>query len=230
MLNFLTRSETEDESEGSHFHIKSMKTSRSFGKPNRVLSFLRFASGLTLISAAVAMAFVAVKSPSPSLAGKSLDRQQAMLKLEQDRIQWLKNKMTAPGAEREGGPFAAAEQDYANRAFPAAYVPFKLTLNAHAAFKKVQTRSNANSNNGIWTLIGPSTTNFPDVLTFSGAPLQTPVVSRRWRSIRTVVIPLAGFGWQPQAAAFGALVMRFPPADQAGHSSQAVSRRMRLER
>ena len=169
MLKCLPRS-TADESEGSHFHIKSMKTSRSFGQPNRVLSFLRFGSGLTLISAAVAMAFVAVKNPSPSLAGKSLDRQQALLKLEQDRIQWLKNKLAAPGAEREGGPFAAAEQDYANRAFPAAYVPFKLTLNAHAAFKKVQTRSNANSNNGIWTLIGPSTTNFPDVLTFSGAP------------------------------------------------------------
>jgi len=147
-----------------------MKNSRSFSRPNRVLSFLRFASGVTLISAAAAMAFVAVKNPSPSLAGKSLDRQQAMLKLQQDRIQWLKNKLAAPGAEREGGPFAAAEQDYANRAFPAAYVPFKLTLNAHAAFKNVKTRSNANSNIGIWTLIGPSTTNFPDVLTFSGAP------------------------------------------------------------
>jgi hypothetical protein len=147
-----------------------MKTSRGFTQPNRILSFLRFAIGLTLISAAVAMAFVAVKNPSPSLAGKSLDQQQAMLKLRQDRIQWLKNKLAAPGAEREGGPFAAAEQDYANRAFPAAYVPFNLTLKARAAFKNVQTRSNANSNIGIWSLIGPSTTNFPDVLTFSGAP------------------------------------------------------------
>jgi hypothetical protein len=147
-----------------------MKNSRGFTQPNRILSFLRFGSGLILISAAVAMAFVAVKNPSPSLAGKSLDRQQAMLKLQQDRIQWLKNKLAAPGAEREGGPFAAAEQDYANRAFPAAYVPFNLTLKARGAFKNVQTRSNANSNIGIWTLIGPSTTNFPDVLTFSGAP------------------------------------------------------------
>jgi len=147
-----------------------MKTSRGFTQPNRILSFLRFASGLTLISAAAAMAFVAVKNPSPSLAGKSLDRQQAMLKLQQDRIQWLKNKLAAPGAEREGGPFAAAEQDYANRAFPAAYVPFNLTLKARGAFKNVQTRSSASSNIGSWSLIGPSTTNFPDVLTFSGAP------------------------------------------------------------
>src|SRR5437868_3475075 len=147
-----------------------MKNSRRSTQLKRILAFLRFASGLTLISAAAAMSLVAVKHPSPSLAGKSLDHQQAVLKLQQDRVQWLKNKLAAPGAEREGGPFAAAEQEYANRAFPAAFVPFKLTLNAHAAFRNVKTRSNANSNIGTWTLIGPSTTNFPDVLTFSGAP------------------------------------------------------------
>ena len=43
--------------------MKSMKTSRGFSQPNRILSFLRFGSGLILISAAAAMAFVAVKSP-----------------------------------------------------------------------------------------------------------------------------------------------------------------------
>jgi hypothetical protein len=81
----------------------------------------------------------------------------------------------SPGLEKEGGPTAAAEQDYANRAYPAAYVPFSTTLNARAAFQRVQARTAAAgaSNNGIWNLIGPSTTNFPDVLTFSGAPYVT---------------------------------------------------------
>ena len=90
-----------------------------------------------------------------------------------DRAQWLKNKLALPGAEREGGPTAAAEEEYANRAYPAAYVPFKLTLNARAAFKTLQTRSNSNSNIGTWNLIGPSTANFPGVLTFSGADYVT---------------------------------------------------------
>jgi hypothetical protein len=83
----------------------------------------------------------------------------------------------SPGAEKDAGPSAtaAAEQDYANRAYPAAYVPFSATLNARAAFQKVQTRTAAAgaSNIGIWNLIGPSTTNFPDVLTFSGASYVT---------------------------------------------------------
>src|ERR1041384_5294888 len=105
-----------------------MEKSNSSTRSNAVVSYCRFLFGLTFISAAVAMAVVAVKDPSPSLVGKSQDRQQAMIKLQQERIQWLRNKLALPGAEREGGPFAAAEQDYANRAYPAAYVPFKLTL------------------------------------------------------------------------------------------------------
>ena len=43
-----------------------MKTSRRFTQPNRILSFLRFGSGLTLISAAAAMALVAIKPSSSS--------------------------------------------------------------------------------------------------------------------------------------------------------------------
>src|SRR5437588_1084323 len=143
-----------------------MKTAHWF---NRLLSQLRIGSGVTLISAATAMAFVAVKPSGPLLVAQS-GNQNSINKLTQNRVALFRNKLALPGAEREGGPTAAAEQDYANRAYPAAYVPFKLTLNAQKAFQTVQARSNPNSNIGIWTLIGPSTTNFPDVLTFSGAP------------------------------------------------------------
>ena len=74
MLKFLTGPKTEDESEfiQSLFHIKSMKTSRGFTQPNRILSFppLRKRE-LTLISAAAAMAFVAANTSGPLLSGKS---------------------------------------------------------------------------------------------------------------------------------------------------------------
>ena len=75
MLKFLTDLETEDDSERSHFHIKSMKISRRFTQLNRVLSFLRFGSGVTLISAAAAMAFVATTDHIPTTGnGSASDR------------------------------------------------------------------------------------------------------------------------------------------------------------
>src|SRR6266480_4470294 len=142
-----------------------MKTPRWFIR-NRFVSHLRIAGVVTLLSAAAAMAFVAVK-PSGPLWAKS-DNKNAINRFSQNRAQFLRNKLALPGAEREGGPTAAAEQAYANHAYPAAYVPLAATLNARSAFRTVQARGN--SNIGVWNLIGPSTTNFPDVLTFSGAP------------------------------------------------------------
>ncbi|PYL68410.1 MAG: hypothetical protein DMF20_00875, partial [Verrucomicrobia bacterium] len=118
------------------------------------------------MSAAAAMAFVAVKPSGPQWV-KS-DNKDPINKFSQNRGQFFRNKLALPGAEREGGPTAAAEQAYANRAYPAAYVPVAATLNARAAFRRAQARGNMNI--GGWNLIGPSTTNFPDVLTFSGAP------------------------------------------------------------
>lgn len=136
---------------------------------NRFVSHLRMAGVVTLMSAAAAMAFVAVQ-PSGPLWAKS-DNKNTIHKFSQDRARFFRNKLALPGPEREAGPTAAAEQDYANHAYPAAYVPFAATLNARTAFRTAQARGNGNT--GVWNLIGPSTTNFPDVLTFSGAPYIT---------------------------------------------------------
>src|SRR5205807_6666221 len=75
----------------------------------------------------------------------------------------------------ERGPMAAAEEEYANRAYPAAYVPFELTRTAQRAWADAQTlaRGRAPNTVGQWTLVGPSSANDPDVLTFSGAPYTT---------------------------------------------------------
>ena len=80
-----------------------------------------------------------------------------------------------PGPEREGGPTAGAQEAYATRAYPAAYVPFTLTRNAHRAWTNVMARAPGRGVNALggWTLAGPSTANFPDVLTFSGASYTT---------------------------------------------------------
>jgi hypothetical protein len=117
------------------------------------------------------MAFVAVNPSGPFLWGKS-DGKNAMNKFGQNRAASFRNKLAVPGPEREGGPTAAAEQEYANRAYPAAYVPFALTSNAQQAWKNIKSQRNRNTV-GTWTLTGPSTANFPDVLTFSGAAYTT---------------------------------------------------------
>src|SRR5437016_3230694 len=148
-----------------------MKAPHSFTR-NRLISHLRIAGVVTLMSAAAATALVAVK-PSGPLWAKS-DNKDAINKFSQDRAAFLRNKLALPGPEREGGPRAAAEQAYAIRAAGAAYVPFTLTRNAQRAWSNVKARaSHAAGAGGAWTLAGPSTANDPDVLTFSGAGYTT---------------------------------------------------------
>src|SRR5215468_7590200 len=144
---------------------------------NRLFSFIRFTIAGMLLSAAVAMAFVAVKPSVPFLLGKS-EKKPDVDKLIQLRAQYLRNKLALPGAEREGGPTAAAEAAYEIRAAGGAYVPFTLTRNAHHAWTNIKARAagralGAPGAGGTWTLAGPSSENFPDVLTFSGASYTT---------------------------------------------------------
>src|SRR5882724_10258261 len=104
-----------------------MKTPRWF-TGNRFVSHLRMAGAVTLMSAATAMAFVAV-NPSGPLWVKS-DNKGAINKFSQNRAALFRNKLAIPGPEREAGPMVAAEEDYVNRAGPAPYVPFELTRKA----------------------------------------------------------------------------------------------------
>src|ERR1044072_996122 len=91
----------------------------------RSVSHLRMAGAVTLMPAAVAIAFGAVEPSGPLWANSA--NKEASTKLRQARAQFLRNKLALPGPEREGGPNAAAEQAYAIRAAGGAYVPFKLT-------------------------------------------------------------------------------------------------------
>ena len=125
-----------------------MKTPHSFSR-NRLFSFVRFTSAGTLLFAAAAMAFVAVKPSVPSWA-KS-ENKGAIDKFRQNRAPSFRNKLAIPGPEREGGPMAAAEEDYANRSGPAAYVPFELTRRAQRAWSNVRARAV----NRVTTGLGP---------------------------------------------------------------------------
>jgi hypothetical protein len=140
---------------------------------SRFVSHLRMAGAVTLMSAATAMAFVAMK-PSGPLWVRS-DNKDAINKFSQNRTALFRNKLAIPGPERESGPMAAADEEYAKRAYPAAYVPFELTRNAHAAWSNATAMALAMPTQplGQWTLVGPSSANDPDVLTFSGAPYTT---------------------------------------------------------
>src|SRR5947207_6160614 len=135
-----------------------METPRWFSR-NHLLSQFRIATAVTLMSAAAAMAFVAAKPSGPLLLGKSGNTDQAINKFRQDRDQSGGNRRAMPGPEIDRGPITAAEEAYANRAYPASDVPFKLTRNAQQAWASVMAQA---PSAGVWTLIGPSGGNFPD--------------------------------------------------------------------
>jgi hypothetical protein len=115
--------------------------------------------------AAAAMALVAAKSSSPFLLGKSGNTNQAINKFRQDRDQTGGNRRTMPGPELDRGPITAAQERYANRAYPASDVPFKLTRDAQKAWASAMSLA---PSAGAWTLIGPSGGIDPDITTFSG--------------------------------------------------------------
>ena len=146
-----------------------MKTPRSFSR-NRFASSVRFATVGTLLFAALAMAFVAIKPPNATPVS-SQDRLRAINKFRADRDQVAGNRRALP-RDQEGGPLLAALEDYAHRAYPAKDVPMSATINALAGFRHVQRmsmgRRSAPKPSGAWQLVGPDKANVPDILTFSG--------------------------------------------------------------
>jgi hypothetical protein len=138
----------------------------------RLAAFLRVLTAITLVSAASAMTFVALKPYGPFIQAKSLARP-AFDKFRHDPDAMRGNRQTLPGPERDGIPTAAAEEEYAQRAFPAPYVPFQLTANAQKGWANILAATGNKTTAGAWSLIGPSVARFPDVLTFSGVKYTT---------------------------------------------------------
>src|SRR5438552_10868491 len=133
-----------------------------------VFSYLRVAFAGTLLSAALAMAFVAVNNPGVS----SASRPHRLLKKQAEYGLASRSERSDKTGTAED-PTKAAAEDYANRAYPADDIPFSATLNAIAGFKQLKGNAIGKNPLGVWQLIGPSTANFPDILTFSGASYTT---------------------------------------------------------
>jgi hypothetical protein len=154
-----------------------MKTPRRF-TGNRFVSHLRMAGAVTLMSAAAAMAFVAVKPSGPALAS-SQDRLRNISKFRGDRDELSSNKHTLPGIDREGGPMLAAMEDFAHRAYPKRDIPRHATENAISGFRQFRERAvrerafTAQAPATAWQLIGPSIADVPDILTFTGTEYVT---------------------------------------------------------
>ncbi|HEY3179007.1 MAG TPA: exo-alpha-sialidase [Casimicrobiaceae bacterium] len=147
----------------------------------RVRSFA-FAAALAA-AATIPLEVVAAddaKPDSATSAAKATEAKKAVTKLTPEgraTLRPARKRPMFPGPALEvlGGPLLAAEEAYANRAYPAADIPMTLTLNAQAAFDDIKGRGVGRGKNvpGQWTLIGPSTANFPAILTFSGADYTT---------------------------------------------------------
>src|SRR5215216_4073501 len=77
--------------------------------------------------------------------------------------------------ESDVDPTSEAEAEFLERAYPADEIPFSATLNAQAAFNQIKAKGVGKGKNvpGQWTLAGPSSANYPGVLTFSGADYTT---------------------------------------------------------
>jgi hypothetical protein len=80
-------------------------------------------------------------------------------------------------ASVEAGPAAlqAAEESFAQRAYPANDIPIQLSLEAKSAWQSVTGRAVGKGKNkaGQWAMIGPSHSNMPGLLVFSGADYTT---------------------------------------------------------
>src|SRR5205085_4028738 len=142
--------------------MKSGSSSR-----NRLLSYLRIGSGVILMSAAAALAFVAAnpsgsfKSPTrPPFAGKLTSEDLVGAFGEPGNGQHGDD--VVPSDSEQGDISLATQQDYLHRAYPAAEVSVKDTVNAQNAWTKVKAKKLAKSATtpGSWTLIGPSNAQF----------------------------------------------------------------------
>jgi hypothetical protein len=143
-----------------------MKTSRGFTQANRIPSFLRFGSGLILISAAAAMAFVAVNPSSQLLSGKAAGKGEAnsvrfnalasyLRPRHGDVFETSLGKLSQSGEpEASGKHNGRAQEAYDNRAYPKKWIAAAQQLTAAKAADSIAALSPSLAT--TWTEVGPS--------------------------------------------------------------------------
>src|SRR6202011_3044744 len=134
------------------------------------LSHVRMGLGGALVIAAVGIAFVAAKTSTPSSAPAA--HAFVLKKGDPDAMEPGGNKRAVFSGSNEYrfADYTPAVEAYLIRAYPADEVSGDSTIAAKNGWSNLNSSSHSP---GSWTLIGPSTASFPDVLTFSGAPYIT---------------------------------------------------------
>src|SRR6202165_1726969 len=146
-----------------------MNPTRLFSRFTPVFSHLRIAIGSTLVLAAVALAFSAVKISNST--GAPAAHAFVLKKGDPDAMGPGGNKRAIIGSNEYRGPdYTPDVEAYLVRAYPDSEVSGDATLAAKSGWSSMDASQHAP---GSWQLIGPSTASFPAVLTFSGAPYIT---------------------------------------------------------
>src|ERR1700732_3375582 len=140
-----------------------------------LLSYLRTATAVTLISAAAAMAFVAGSDKLVTVGSSFSQDRSAIAKIAGDPEAVSTSARTTPGEGPIGGYEAYKS---AARTYPANVIPPSVVRNAKDTFNKIvlqdsfnmsATQSGSNSNT-LWQSYGPLQSSIePGVLAFSGA-------------------------------------------------------------
>ena len=129
-------------------------------------TWARAALGLAMVTVLVAVAVVVGVGASggASAVGAKAKGEEAKAKpasLEQTTM-----------LEKGPASVSAAEEAYDQRAYPATEIPFQLTLQAQQAWATAKSRKGKNAARQ-WNLIGPSHSQMPGLLTFTGADYVT---------------------------------------------------------
>lgn len=172
-----------------------MKTAPS--KPNRIVAYLRFSAGAAFFAAAAALAFVA--ATTNVMTAHDVAASKPRLPVSKASIQDSLFGAASEYSEQDGSlgnPDPASQEQALIRAYPAASTPFTAQLNSITSFRRFMANSASNAQTGTtgktgrvsaknkkgppepprfntWQMIGPSTSSFPSVLTFSGAAYNT---------------------------------------------------------
>src|SRR5438067_10188755 len=154
-----------------------MKTPRRWFTRNYLLSQLRIASAVTLMSAAAAMALVAGGDALGLATGSAQEDRAATAKISGEPGSISINSRTKPGdgavrgynkpAEGPIGGYEAYKS--AARTYPANVIPPSMVENAKNTFNKIAAQGDPKNNN-FWLSYGPLQNSIqPGVLSFSGA-------------------------------------------------------------
>src|ERR1700732_4446947 len=134
-----------------------MKSPGSFSRSNRVLSYLRIATVVTLMSAAAAMALVAANPSGPSLFGKSDGKAKVGRDADAVRYKAFPSRLHALLDIGNGGegPFdGAAQEAYDNRAYPKRWIDATTSRTAANAADAIANRAAANPANATANVAG----------------------------------------------------------------------------